>query len=270
MSQDSSIDARGGQAAMTHANQRVLVTAAAAGIGLATAQAFAAAGAKVFICDVDAQQLASTLGGEPQLAGTLCDVSDEAQVAALFKMALGHLGGLDILINNAGVAGPTALVENMAFDEWRRCLAVNLDSAFLCARQAAPLLRQQGSGSIVNLSSTAGLFGFPRRAPYASAKWAIRGFTRTLAQELGPHGVRVNCVCPGSVSGERIERVIAAEAAKTQQSIEAVRTSYMHSVSLKTFIAPEDIAQTALFLTSPAGARISGQDITVDGHTETL
>lgn len=270
MSQDSSIDALGGQAAMTHANLRVLVTAAAAGIGRATALAFAAAGAKVFICDVDAQQLASTLESEPRLAGTLCDVSDEAQVAALFRMALGHLGGLDILVNNAGVAGPTALVEDMAFADWRRCLAVNLDSAFLCARQAAPLLRQQGSGSIVNLSSTAGLYGFPRRAPYAAAKWAIRGFTRTLAQELGPHGVRVNCVCPGSVSGERIERVIAAEAIKTGSSEAQVRERMTADSSLKTFVSPQDIANTILFITSQAGARISGQDIVVDGHTETL
>ena len=158
----------------------------------------------------------------------------------------------------------------MAFGDWRRCLAVNLDSVFLCARRAAPLMRRQGSGSMVNLSSTAGLFGFPRRAPYAAAKWAIRGLTRTLAQELGPHGVRVNCICPGSVSGERIERVIAAEAAKTGESAQAVRARMTDGVSLKTFVSPQDIANTILFLTSEGGARISGQDITVDGHTETF
>lgn len=255
---------------MTHVNQRVLVTAAAAGIGRVIAQAFAAAGAKVFICDVNARELASTLAAEPHLGGSLCDVSDEAQVATLFKTALEHLGGLDILINNAGIAGPTVQVEDMTFSDWRRCLAVNLDSVFLCARQAAPILRQQGSGSIVNLSSTAGLYGLPRRAPYASAKWAIRGFTRGLAQELGPHGVRVNCICPGSVSGERIERVIAAEAAETGKTEAQVRESMTADSSLRTFVSPQDVAASILFVTSAAGARISGQDIVVDGHTETF
>ncbi len=256
--------------AQTHVNQRVLVTAAASGIGLATALAFAQAGATVFVCDVDAAALARALEAQPGLAGMACDVSDEAQVAELFAVAAAHLGGLDILVNNAGVAGPTSLVEHMGFDDWRRCLAVNLDSVFLCARLAAPLLRSQGSGSIVNMSSTAGLFGLPRRAPYAAAKWAIQGLTRTLAQELGPHGVRVNCICPGSVSGERIERVIAADADKTGEAVEQVRSRMTKDVSLRTFVSPHDIAETILFLTSSAGARISGQDITVDGHTETF
>ena len=270
MSLDSNIPAAPRAQPQTHINARVLVTAAASGIGLATAKAFLQAGAKVFICDLDAGALANTLKANPEFGGMVCDVSDEAQVATLFAAALGNLGGLDVLVNNAGVSGPTALVEEMGFDDWRRCLAVNLDSVFLCSRLAAPILRQQGSGSIVNMSSTAGLFGLPRRAPYASAKWAIRGLTRTLAQELGPHGVRVNCICPGSVSGERIERVIAAEAATTGQSEDQVRAHMTDYVSLKTFVSPQDIANAILFLTSEAGARISGQDFTIDGHTETF
>lgn len=255
---------------LSHPHQRVLITAAASGIGKAIAEAYLAAGARVFICDVDQAALEQTLMRQPSLAGMLCDVSDEEQVVALFEAAVKHLGGLDILINNAGIAGPTALVEDISLADWRRCLAVNLDGAFLCSRQAAPILRSQRSGSIVNMSSTAGLFGFPRRAPYAAAKWAIRGFTRTLAQELGPDGVRVNCICPGSVSGDRIDRVIAAEAAKTNRSVQEVRASYTECSSLKTFVSPEDIANIILFLTSVAGARISGQEIAVDGHTETL
>lgn len=255
---------------MSHLNQRVLITAAVSGIGLAAAQAFVRAGAKVFVCDVDARQLAAALNDNPAMAGMACDVSDEAQVAAMFAAALAQLGGLDVLVNNAGVSGPTALLEDMAFEDWRRCMAINLDSSFLCARLAAPVLRQQRSGCIINMGSTAGLFGLPRRAPYAAAKWAIRGLTRTLAQELGPHGVRVNCICPGSVSGERIERVIAAEAAQTGQSEDEVRTHMTDCVSLKTFVSPQDIANTMLFLASEAGARISGQDIIVDGHTETF
>jgi len=255
---------------MTHANQRVLITAAAAGIGLAMAEAFLAAGARVFICDVHAGALRAALAAHPALAGMVCDVSDEEQVAGFFAKGTAYLGGLDILVSNAGVAGPTANVEDISLADWRSCMAVNLDSAFLCARLAAPLLRAQGSGSIVNMSSTAGLFGFPRRAPYASAKWAIRGLTRTLAQELGPVGVRVNCICPGSVSGERMDRVIAAEARKTGRSESAVRRDMTEAASLKTFITPQDIANLALFITSQAGARISGQELAVDGHTETL
>jgi NAD(P)-dependent dehydrogenase (short-subunit alcohol dehydrogenase family) len=255
---------------MTHHHQRVLITAAASGIGLAMAEAFLTAGAKVFICDIDAAALHATLATHPALAGMVCDVSNEGQVADLFTQGTAYLGGLDILVSNAGVAGPTAPVEDISLADWRNCLAVNLDSAFLCARLAAPLLRAQGSGSIVNMSSTGGLFGFPRRAPYAAAKWAIRGLTRTLAQELGPAGVRVNCICPGSVAGDRMDRVIAAEAHHTGRTQAAVRKEMTEAASLKTFIQPQDIAQLVLFITSAAGARISGQELAVDGHTETL
>jgi NAD(P)-dependent dehydrogenase (short-subunit alcohol dehydrogenase family) len=255
---------------MTHANQRVIITAAGSGIGRVTALTFLKEGAKVFICDVDQASLEKTLAEEPKLKGIVCDVSDEGQVATLFEKALAHLGGLDVLVNNAGIAGPTALTEEIALEDWRRCLAVNLDAAFLCARAAIPHLKAQRSGAIINLSSTAGLFGFPRRSPYCSAKWAIRGFTKTLATELGPFGIRSNCICPGAVEGPRIDRVIAAEADKTGRSINEVRVQYADQSSLKTFISPNDIANAIVFLCSPAGARISGQEIAVDGHTEVL
>lgn len=253
---------------MTHVNQRVLITAAASGIGLVTAQAFAAAGARVFICDVDGAQLAATLENDLSLTGMPCDVSDEDQVSALFEVGVKHLNGLDVLINCAGIGGPTALVDELTPQQWRHCLSVNLDGTFLCARQAAPILRRQGAGSIINFSSTAGLFGYARRSAYASAKWAVRGLTRSLAKELGPHGVRVNCICPGAVAGDRMDRVIAAQAEKENLSTDQVRAQIINGSSLRTFIAPQDIASMALFLTSPAGARISGQDLVVDGYTE--
>ena len=253
-----------------HPGARVLVTAAASGIGLTTALAFVASGARVFIGDVDQPALAKTLALYPQLKGLACNVADEAQVTALFQAALQELGGLDVLVNNAGVSGPTAWVEDVSLDEWRACMGVNLDGTFLCARQAARLMRAQKSGSIVNLSSTAGLYGFPRRAPYAAAKWAIRGFTKTLAQELGPQGVRVNCICPGSVEGERMDRVIAAEALKTGQTQAQVRDLFTQTASMRTFVSSQDIANAILFVTSDMGARVSGQEIVVDGNTETL
>lgn len=250
--------------------QRVLITAAASGIGLQTALDFLQDGAQVFICDADALALQRTLAAHSALSGTRCDVSQEAQVAELFERGLQYLGGLDVLVNCAGVAGPTASVAEMAFADWRQCLAVNLDGTFLCCRAAAQVMGAQRSGAIVNLSSTAGLYGFPRRAPYASAKWALRGLTKTLAQELGPRGVRVNCVCPGSVEGERMDRVIAAEAAKTGQTEEAVRSLFTQTASLRTFVSAQDISNTIRFLASAQGARISGQEIVVDGNTETL
>lgn len=250
--------------------QRVLITAAASGIGFKTALDFVGSGARVFICDSDSRALQSSMQKYPALGGMLCDVSIEAQVEALFAQATHFLGGLDVLVNCAGIAGPTANVAEMDFFEWRQCLAVNLDGTFLCCRAAARLMGAQSSGAIINLSSTAGLYGFPRRAPYASAKWAIRGFTKTLAQELGPMGVRVNCVCPGSVEGERMDRVIAAEANKTGRSEQEVRQLFTQSASLRCFVSAEDISNTIRFLASPQGARISGQELVVDGNTETL
>jgi NAD(P)-dependent dehydrogenase (short-subunit alcohol dehydrogenase family) len=249
---------------------RVLITAAASGIGLQTALDFLQDGARVFVCDADALALQRTLAAHSGLSGMVCDVAQEAQVAALFRQGLQVLGGLDVLVNCAGIAGPTANVAEMAFADWRQCLAVNLDGTFLCCREAAKVMGAQGSGAIVNLSSTAGLYGFPRRAPYASAKWAVRGLTKTLAQELGPLGVRVNCVCPGSVEGERMDRVIAAEAAKTGQTEEEVRTLFTQTASLRTFVSAQDVSNAVRYLASPQGARVSGQELVVDGHTETL
>jgi NAD(P)-dependent dehydrogenase (short-subunit alcohol dehydrogenase family) len=255
---------------MTHSDQRVLITAAGSGIGRVTAEAFVAAGAKVYICDVDRGSLEAILREQPKLLGMVAEVSDEEQVATLFKAATERLGGLDVLVNMAGIAGPTANLEDISLADWRRCLAVNLDAAFLCAKAAIPHLKRNQSGSIINMSSNAGLYGFPRRSPYASAKWAIRGLTRTLAQELGPSGIRVNCICPGAVEGDRIDRVIAAEALKTNRSAEQVRAGMVARASLRQFVKPGDIAAMILFLTSPAGARISGQEMAIDGHTETL
>ena len=250
--------------------QRVLITAAASGIGLQTALDFVQDGARVFICDADADALLRTLTQHGALAGCLCDVSDEGQVRTLFAQALAHLGGLDVLVNCAGIAGPTAPVAELDYADWRRCLAVNLDGTFLCCREAARVLGAQGAGAIVNLSSTGGLYGFPRRSPYASAKWALRGLTKTLAQELGPLGVRVNCVCPGSVEGERMDRVIAAEALKTGQTEQQVRDLYTQTASLRSFVSAQDVSNAIRFLASSQSARISGQELVVDGNTETL
>ena len=249
--------------------QRVLVTAGGAGIGLAIAQAFAEAGDRVHVCDVDQSRLEALLESSG-IGTTTADVSDPSQVAVLFEAIRGELGGLDVLVNNAGTAGPTGPVEALSFEEWRRTLAVNLDSQFLCAHHAVPMLKDAGGGSIVNISSTAGLHGYPLRAPYAAAKWGVIGLTKTLAMELGPHGIRVNAICPGGVDGDRMDRVIAAQASVRRVAQELVREGLLRQTSMRTFVDAQDVAALALFLCSEAGAKISGQAIAVDGHTEGL
>jgi NAD(P)-dependent dehydrogenase (short-subunit alcohol dehydrogenase family) len=251
-------------------NSRVIITAGGAGIGRATARAFHAAGARVHICDVDAATLADAQAELPGLGVSEADVSDPDQVDRLFDAALDALGGLDVLVNNAGIAGPTALLEDCEPAEWRRTLAINLDGQFYCLRRAIPALKAAGGGAIVNLASTAGLYGYPRRGPYVASKWAIVGLTKSLAIELGPSGIRVNAICPGSIEGPRMDRVIAAEAAATGSSEEEVRQAYMRNTSMRCFIDAEDIANMAVFLCSPAGAKVSGQALAVDGHTESL
>jgi NAD(P)-dependent dehydrogenase (short-subunit alcohol dehydrogenase family) len=192
--------------------QRVMITAGGSGIGWAIAKAFADNGAKVHICDVDEQALGAVTEKYPQIAATHINVTDEQAIDQWFDDAMDDLDGLDVLVNNAGVKGPTGYVEELKLDEWRECLNVCLDAQFLCARRAAPIMKDQKSGSIINISSTAGLYGYGMRTPYAAAKWAVIGFTKSLAVELGPYGVRANAICPGAVEGPRMERVIAAEA----------------------------------------------------------
>ena len=251
-------------------NQRVLITAAAAGIGRAMAAAFAQAGARVHICDIDESALSRFRDAHPGITTSVTDVADDAAVGRLFDDAQRALGGLDVLINNAGIAGPTAAIEDIAPEDWHRCLAVGLNSVFYCTRRAVPLLKQAGGGSIINLSSAAGRLGFPLRTPYSAAKFAIVGLTESLAMELGPHRIRVNCIQPGFVTGERIDRVIAAKAKARGVGIAEQTAEFVSNVSLRTMVSADDIANMALFLASPAGQHISGQAVAVCGNVETL
>lgn len=249
--------------------QRVLITAGATGIGLAIAEAFVDKGSAVHVCDISRDNLAACKAALPTVSTSLTDVADPKQVEQLFREAERSLGGLDVLVNNAGIAGPTARVEDVAPEEWDRTLAVCINSQFYCAHHAVPMLKQSGGGCIINISSTAGLMAYPLRAPYATAKWAVIGFTKTLAMELGADNIRANAICPGSVEGPRMDRVIAAEAIAQGVSEDTIRENYVGQSALRTFISGKDIANTALFLCSPAGNRISGQVLSVDGYTET-
>ena len=249
---------------------RVLVTAGASGIGLAIARAFSAEGARVHVCDVDEARLAELPLSDPGIGHSTCDVADRGQVGRLFEEAVGALGGLDVLVNNAGVAGPTGRVEEIAPEEWDRTLAVNITGQFNCARLAVPLLRASGNPSILNLSSAAGKFSFPLRVPYSASKFAVIGFTRTLARELGPDGIRVNALLPGTVEGPRIEAVFEGKARSRGLSPDEVRAEALAYASLGRMIQPGDIANLAVFLASARGANISGQALSVDGDAQML
>jgi NAD(P)-dependent dehydrogenase (short-subunit alcohol dehydrogenase family) len=251
-------------------HKRVVLTAGGTGIGRVTLQTFVDAGARVVTCDVDQAALDRLRGELPQVPAIPADVADETAVDRLFELALDQLGGIDILINNAGIAGPTGLIEEITPEDWRRTLEVNITGQYLCARRAVPHIRAAGGGSIVNLSSAAGRFGFALRSPYCASKWAVVGLTKSLAIELGAAQIRVNAICPGAVEGERIDRVIAAKAAARGVSFEAMRAQYVEAASMKRLISPQDIANMILFLCSGAGRLVSGQVIGVDGNVEYL
>lgn len=249
--------------------KRVVVTAGAQGIGLAIAEAFVNAGAQVHICDINQAFLDAAKNKLPAVSWSRTDVSDAQQVDAMFAGLPAHWGGLlDVLVNNAGIAGPTARIEDTQLEDWNQTVAVNLTGAFLCTRRAVPMLKAAGGGSIVNLSSVAGRLGFPLRSAYSAAKFGVVGLTETWAMELGPDNIRVNAILPGIVAGERQERVIAAKAASYGIEHEAMRTRLLDKVSLRKMVTAADIANQIVFICSPMGASISGQSLSVCGNVE--
>ena len=249
---------------------RVLVTAGASGIGLEIARAFQEEGARVHVCDMSDPALAALPDVLANATFSRADVSDRGDVARLFDEAVRALGGLDVLVNNAGIAGPTGRVETIEPDEWDRTLEVNITGQFNCTRLAVPHLKESGNPSIVNLSSLAGRLGFPMRTPYAASKWAVVGFTKSLAMELGEFGIRVNAILPGSVEGERIRSVFENKAKARGISMEEAQASALNATSLKRLVPPRHLAAVATFLASPLGSTISGQAISVDGDAQMM
>ena len=249
--------------------QVVMISAGASGIGRVIAETFLAHDCRVHVCDIDESAISDFLSGNPSASATKADISKVAEVEQVFDDMADRYGRLDVLVNNAGIAGPTAHVEDIDPVDWDQTIAVDLNGHFYCARKAIPLLKAT-RGSIISIASSVAFMGCPGRAPYTASKWAIVGLTKTLAMELGPHGIRVNAVCPGSVDGDRVNAVIERDAKKHGQTAEAIRDVYLRQSSLRTFISAEDVANTVLFLASDLSSKISGQAIGVDGHTETL
>lgn len=248
----------------------VLVTGGATGIGREMATRFARDGHRVHVCDIDPAAIEALLADTSQVTASVADVAEVADVDRVFDDIAERYGQLDVLVNNAGIAGPTAAAEDIEPAEWDRTIAVSLSGQFYCLRRAIPMIRESSSGSILFVASNAALFGFPLRLAYAASKWALVGMTKTLAMELGVDGIRVNAICPGSVSGPRIDAVIERDAAQRGKTPEDIRCLYERQSSLRCFVEAEDVAALANFLCSREGAKISGQTIGVDGHTESL
>ena len=222
------------------------------------------------ICDISEEALGDCAATHPDWGASRCDVAEEGEVTRLFDDVKASLGGLDVLINNAGIAGPTGGIAEMSPEEWRKTVDVNLNGQFYCARLAVPLLKQSSNASIIGISSVAGRLGYAYRTPYAATKWAIIGLTKSLAIELGPDGIRVNALLPGIVEGRRIEQVISARAETAGVTYEEMEQQYIDKVSLGRMVSAQDVANQALFLCSPLGASISGQPISICGNVESL
>lgn len=250
--------------------KRVAVTAGASGIGLSIARLLREQGSQIAVCDVDPQALSAAREELGDCPSTRADVSDEKSVDRFFDAIQIALGGLDALVNNAGIAGPTGKIEDISPNDWRRCVDVCLTGQYLCARRAVPMMKAAGGGALVNLSSSAGKHGYAFRSPYSAAKFGVIGLTQSLAKELGPDNIRVNAILPGFVAGPRMDRVIQDRAEATGVSREAMQADYLDKVSLRRMVTNEDVAATVAFLLSDAGTNLSGQSLAVDGNVETL
>ncbi|MGA7390512.1 MAG: SDR family oxidoreductase [Pseudolabrys sp.] len=248
--------------------QRVLITAGAAGIGSEFARAFTAKGAKVFVCDIDGKALAAITKEIPSIIARRCDMASRAEIERMVPEAVTALGGLDVLINNAGIAGLTLPVAEYPPDDWDKVVAINLTAMFDVSRLAIPYLKKSTAGCIINMSSIAGRYGFPNRSPYAATKWGVIGLTKTLAMELGEWGIRANAIAPGAVEGDRIVRVFQGRAQISGLSLEDVKADALAASSIKAMIDPKDIAQLAVFLASDAAKSISGQVIPIDNDRQ--
>jgi NAD(P)-dependent dehydrogenase (short-subunit alcohol dehydrogenase family) len=253
---------------MDFENRRVLVTGGAEGIGLAIARGFKDRGAAVYVTDLQKEAVAAA--EDEGFLATVSDASHEQEVSDLMADVLSSMGGLDVLVNNVGIAGPTGPVEDCPGDDWQRTFEVNVHSQFYCVKHSLDMLRQGVRPSIINMSSAAGRLGMAGRSAYSASKWAVVGLTKTLAIELGAEGLRVNAICPGAVAGPRIDAVIEAKAAMLGRSVEDVEGLYRGQSSMGRMVEPKAIADTAVFLASDMAEMINGQAIAVDGHTEKL
>lgn len=252
------------------AGLRVLISGGASGIGEAIAAAFLEAEARVHVCDISQPALKIFAERHPGTVGTHADVADRWAVDRVFAEQTERFGGLDVLINNAGIAGPTCGIDVMSEAEWSSTVDINLNAQYRFAHHATPMLKESQHGQMICMSSVAGRLGYAWRTPYAATKWAIVGLMKSLAAELGPDGVRVNAILPGVIEGPRIDKVIGARARQMGLEERVMREEYIKKISLRRMTTAEDVAAMCLFLCSPAARNVSGQAISVDGNVEYL
>lgn len=250
--------------------KKVAITAGASGIGFSIARLLHAQGVQIAICDVDTDTMRKACLELEGCVAVEADVSDETAVDTFFDAVRDNLGGLNALVNNAGIAGPTGNLEDLSPDDWRRCIDICLTGQFLSARRAIPMIKASGGGALVNMASAAAKHGYAYRTPYSAAKFGVIGLTQSLAKELGPDNIRVNAVLPGIVEGARMEKVIRDRADATGVSYAAMREDYLKNISMRRMVTSDDVAATVAFLISDAGANLSGQSLAVDGNVETL
>ena len=254
-------------------NKKIIISAGASGIGWATAKVCLSKGAIVYLCDIDIKSLKKTKKhplNNKRLFSYECDASDEHEVSDLFNKIKKKTNKIDALINNVGIAGPTGTLEKLSSEDWEKTLKINVISHFYFTKLAIPMLKKNKSGSIINISSGAGILGFPLRSPYAASKWAIIGVTKTLAMELGRYNIRVNAICPGTIKGDRMVRVIRDKAKFLKISKKTVEKEFISMASMNCWIYEEDIGKICSFLISSDGERVSGQAIPVDGNATRL
>jgi len=252
-------------------NKKIIISAGASGIGWATAKICLSRGALVYICDLNLKSLNKIKKhslNNKRLFAYKCDASNEDEVSNFFKQIKKKTNKIDALINNVGVAGPTGSLEKLNSEDWENTLHTDVNSHFYFTKRAIPLIKKSKNGSIINISSTAGILGFPFRSPYAASKWAIIGITKTLAMELGKFNIRVNAVCPGTIKGDRMKRVIRDKAKFTKISRKSIEKDFISMSSMKQWILEDDIGKMCAFLISDDSSKVSGQVISVDGHTE--
>ncbi len=254
-------------------NKKIIISAAADGLGWSIAQACMLNGALVYITDKNNEALENISKHdlfEKQLFLDKVNTNNAQEVENYFIKIKNNVDNIDALINNVGIAGPTGRLEEININDWKETIDININSHFYYTKFSIPLIKSNNGGSIINLSSTAGLFGFPLRSPYAASKWAVIGMTKSLAIELGEFNIRVNAICPGSVSGNRMKKVIEAKAESLGVKEAIIKKDYESMVSLKTFVDKKDVSNMAVFLLSEEAKRISGQVMTVDGNTERM
>lgn len=245
-----------------------MVTGAGSGIGRAIAESFGAGGAKVHICDVAAEALEDALGANEGMHGTKADIGDPKQVETVFEEAMAWMGGLDVLVNNAGIGGPRAALEDIDYADWDRTVGVNLNGAFYCIKQATPIMKRQRSGCIINISTSSVRTGLPLRAPYVASKAGLMGLTRNVARELGPYDIRCNAILPGLIDNARGRGLVANLALEQGLTGDEADAEFRKYISMQTWIDMSEIGETAVFLASHAGRHISGQFLAVDGNVE--